>query len=69
MKQVPKMHEIYEVFLTPENLLNGRRQNSMLGIIALGLTSIILTGGIDLLEQILQECLANFRFANCDHGQ
>ena len=38
----------YEVFLTPENLLNVLRQNSMLGIIALGMTFVILTGGIDL---------------------
>lgn len=38
----------YEVFLTPENLLNVLRQNSMLGLIALGMTFVILTGGIDL---------------------
>jgi ribose transport system permease protein len=38
----------YETFLTPENLLNVLRQNSMLGIIALGMTFVILTGGIDL---------------------
>jgi ribose transport system permease protein len=38
----------YEAFLTPENLLNVLRQNSMLGIIALGMTFVILTGGIDL---------------------
>jgi ribose transport system permease protein len=38
----------YEAFLTSENLLNVLRQNSMLGIIALGMTFVILTGGIDL---------------------
>ena len=38
----------YEAFLTPENLLNVLRQNSMLGIVAVGMTFVILTGGIDL---------------------
>ncbi|MBD2766277.1 ABC transporter permease [Hymenobacter sp. BT664] len=38
----------YEAFLTPENLLNVLRQNSMSGLIALGMTFVILTGGIDL---------------------
>jgi len=38
----------YEEFLMPENLLNVLRQNSMLGIIAVGMTFVILTGGIDL---------------------
>ncbi|UQA56156.1 ABC transporter permease [Polyangium aurulentum] len=38
----------YEAFPTPENLLNVLRQNSMLGLIALGMTFVILTGGIDL---------------------
>src|SRR4051812_22679006 len=38
----------YEAFLTSENLLNILRQNSMLGIVALGMTFVILTGGIDL---------------------
>ncbi len=38
----------YEAFLTPENLLNVARQNSMLGLVALGMTFVILTGGIDL---------------------
>ncbi len=38
----------YEVFLLPENLLNILRQNSMLGLVALGMTFVILTGGIDL---------------------
>ena len=38
----------YEAFLTPENVLNVLRQNSMLGLVALGMTMVILTGGIDL---------------------
>lgn len=38
----------YEAFATPENLLNVLRQNSMLGMVALGMTMVILTGGIDL---------------------
>src|ERR671915_550617 len=38
----------YETFLTQENLLNILRQNSMVGLIALGMTFVILTGGIDL---------------------
>jgi ribose/xylose/arabinose/galactoside ABC-type transport system permease subunit len=35
-------------FLTSENLLNVVAQNSMVGLIALGMTFVILTGGIDL---------------------
>src|ERR671916_1497338 len=38
----------YYAFPTPENLLNVLRQNSMLGMVALGMTFVILTGGIDL---------------------
>jgi ribose transport system permease protein len=38
----------YERFLTDENLWNVLRQNSMLGLVALGMTFVILTGGIDL---------------------
>ncbi|HYE15862.1 MAG TPA: ABC transporter permease [Pyrinomonadaceae bacterium] len=38
----------YEHFLTEENLTNVLRQNSMLGLVALGMTFVILTGGIDL---------------------
>ncbi|HET7460380.1 MAG TPA: ABC transporter permease [Longimicrobium sp.] len=38
----------YQPFATPENLLNVLRQNSMLGLVALGMTMVILTGGIDL---------------------
>src|SRR2546421_73247 len=38
----------YERFLTEENLTNLLRQNSMLGLVALGMTFVILTGGIDL---------------------
>ena len=38
----------YEAFLTLGNLSNLLRQNSMLGLIALGMTFVILSGGIDL---------------------
>src|SRR3954466_16088380 len=38
----------YEAFLLWENLVNVLRQNSMLGLVAIGLTFVILTGGIDL---------------------
>jgi ribose transport system permease protein len=38
----------YQPFATPENLLNVLRQNSMLGMVALGMTLVVLTGGIDL---------------------
>jgi galactofuranose transport system permease protein len=38
----------YYAFPTPENLVNILRQNSMLGLVALGMTFVILTGGIDL---------------------
>ena len=38
----------YAAFLTSENVLNILRQNSMVGLVALGMTFVILTGGIDL---------------------
>ena len=38
----------YEAFATMENTSNVLRQNSMLGLVALGMTFVILTGGIDL---------------------
>ena len=38
----------YAAFLTPENLFNVLRQNSMVGLLALGMTFVILTAGIDL---------------------
>lgn len=38
----------YEAFLTTENLLNVLRQNSMLGLVSLGMTFVILSGGVDL---------------------
>jgi len=38
----------YEEFATSENVLNVLRQNSIGGLIALGMTFVILTGGIDL---------------------
>lgn len=37
-----------EVFLKPENLRNLLNQNAAVGIIAVGMTFVILTGGIDL---------------------
>lgn len=38
----------YENFLSVDNLTNVLNQNSMLGIVALGFTFVILTGGFDL---------------------
>lgn len=38
----------YETFLTPENLFNVLRQNSMAGLLALGMALAILSGGLDL---------------------
>ena len=38
----------YVAFLTPENIVNIVRQNSMVGLVAIGMTFVILTGGIDL---------------------
>ena len=38
----------YAQFLDETNLTNVLRQNSMLGLVALGMTFVILTGGIDL---------------------
>lgn len=37
-----------EVFLTKDNLLNVARQVSIIGIVSIGMTFVILTGGIDL---------------------
>jgi ribose transport system permease protein len=36
------------IFLTSSNLLNVLRQNSFIGLVALGMTFVILSGGIDL---------------------
>src|SRR4051812_23026775 len=38
----------YETFLTPENITNVLRQNSMAGLLALGMAFAILSGGLDL---------------------
>ncbi|HEX8069020.1 MAG TPA: ABC transporter permease [Pyrinomonadaceae bacterium] len=38
----------YPQFIAGDNLTNVLRQNSMLGLVALGMTFVILTGGIDL---------------------
>jgi ribose/xylose/arabinose/galactoside ABC-type transport system permease subunit len=42
------MSIVRPVFLTSENLINVLRQVSMNGILAMGITFVILTGGIDL---------------------
>jgi ribose transport system permease protein len=39
---------IYEEFFTYDNLSNVLRQTSMVGLISIGMTYVILTGGIDL---------------------
>ncbi|GHT84787.1 sugar ABC transporter permease [Bacteroidia bacterium] len=39
---------ITPVFLMPDNLLNVARQISIIGIISVGMTFVVLTGGIDL---------------------
>src|SRR4051812_39742766 len=38
----------HEMFLTPENLFNVLRQNSMVGLMTLGMLFAMLSGGIDL---------------------
>lgn len=38
----------YETFLSEANIQNVLRQNSMIALVALGMTLVILTGGIDL---------------------
>lgn len=42
------MSLLYDKFLTARNISNLLRQNSMMGIATIGLTFVILTGGIDL---------------------
>lgn len=37
-----------DVFLTPQNLINILRQSSIIGVISIGMTFVILAGGIDL---------------------
>jgi ribose transport system permease protein len=39
---------INPIFLSPSNLLNVLRQVSMLGIVAVGVTCVMITGGIDI---------------------
>ncbi|HEY0375849.1 MAG TPA: ABC transporter permease [Pyrinomonadaceae bacterium] len=58
----------YETFLTSENLLNVLRQNSMLGLVALGMTFVILTGGIDLSVGSLLAAAAVVAAALAGHG-
>lgn len=38
----------YETFLTPENILNVLRQNSVRALLALGMTFVIMSRGVDL---------------------
>lgn len=38
----------HDAFLTPENIFNVLRQNSMVAIVALGMTFVIVLGGVDL---------------------
>lgn len=38
----------YDAFATPENLLNVLRQNSIVGLVAIGMTFVIMSGGVDL---------------------
>jgi ribose transport system permease protein len=59
----------YAPFATPENLLNVLRQNSMLGMVALGMTLVILTEGIDLsLGAVLGLCGVVMALALASHG-
>ncbi|HKQ54209.1 MAG TPA: ABC transporter permease [Pyrinomonadaceae bacterium] len=58
----------YETFLTWENWLNVLRQNSMLGLVALGMTFVILAGGIDLSVGSLLAASAVVSAALADHG-
>src|SRR3954470_12591694 len=44
----PESSKGANIFLKPENLANIMRQLSEIGIIAVGMTLVILTGGIDL---------------------
>src|SRR3982750_3924581 len=38
----------YETFLTPEKIFKIFRQNSMVAVVALGMTFVIILGGVDL---------------------
>src|SRR4051812_15639556 len=58
----------YGTFLTPENLLNVLRQNSMVGLVALGMTFVILTGGIDLSVGALLAVAGAIAAAMSPHG-
>ena len=42
------MSQVSEVFATPDNFFNITRNFAFIGIIALGMTAVIITGGIDL---------------------
>src|SRR3954467_9200911 len=43
----------HESFLTPENLFNVLRQNSMVGLLTLGMLIVMRSGGIDLSQGAL----------------
>lgn len=58
----------YERFLTEYNLSNVLRQNSMLGLVALGMTFVILTGGIDLSVGSLLAVAGVIAAKLSDHG-
>jgi ribose transport system permease protein len=58
----------YENFLTEENLTNVLRQNSMLGLVALGMTFVILTGGIDLSVGSLVAVAGVAAASSANHG-
>ena len=42
------MSQISEVFFTEDNFFNVTRNFAFIGIIAMGMTAVIITGGIDL---------------------
>ncbi|MBY0524605.1 MAG: ABC transporter permease [Gemmataceae bacterium] len=58
----------YEAFLTAENLFNVLRQNSMAGLLALGMLFAILSGGIDLSSGALLAVGGFVAAAVSDHG-
>ena len=46
------MSQISDVFATQDNFFNITRNFAFIGIIALGMTAVIITGGIDLVGMI-----------------
>ncbi len=45
---IERSHTDHPVFLTPQNWINILRQNAFVGIVAIGMTLVIIAGGIDL---------------------